>query len=931
MKIVYSFCISLWAAVLAPSFAQSSFPEARRFAEKPNPDAPDSIQTCARFLQDNDSLRLWLVLHYRLATIRLYDDRKKDPEAATRWLDMAQKPWRQPHEYGEWRTWASLHTVIAYYNYKSKANLVEGKHYYEVARSIYLDHLNPADVYLAQHVLTPLGNVCLRLRDYEKAHQYLKEAQRISTEQRAWNAAAYATNALGMMYVNRGDYKKAGPFFQEGLALSGITPFYKILLLLNAGLVHLKQHDLVAAERVSREAEQLLQAHQTDFPRENQREFYADLHDNLGNIFQEQKNWAQAAYHFHQRKAMLQAECNGQSCRSLAQSNLQMADLFTLTGQPDSVLLYLNAALNNMVPTANLPDVLSNPDSSVLRPDQVFYNAFRRKIEVLGLEYTQNADPSRLYAIIETCERLFFTDELLRRQYDFDDTKLLRQSESHPYYAAAVDASYRLFVTDKKGQFGVHAWQYAEMAHERLLASSMQKHEDAVAVPPETQHRLDTLQRRRVHLMTQFFEARQGSLPNGASLETQLFEAHTAWVNLLDSISPDRSKVVLPRTDLAAVQKCLSPDQGLLQYFVADSTRIYVFVVTPNAFDLIECPVTEDFCRAIADLQTALTDQELRKLGEEMDLFKPSAGKLYDWLLAQPLALLPPYIKRLVVVPDGPLHEVPFELLGKAAQSDNFYAFPYLLRRFSVSYASSSQLFQKQTATARIRDNRHDLLPFVGFAPRYSETDTSRLSAWAARTRQGGNNDLPEARKEVAEIAGLLKGKAFLSEAAGEQQFEAFGPQARIVHLSMHALLNRDNPLFSKFLFSAHPDAPQVNNDLYALEIYTMRLPARMVVMSACETGLGMFQRGEGVMSLGRAFAHTGIPTILMSLWSVEDKSTRLIMVDFYRQILSGLPTDEALRLAKLQYLTKCSPEKANPFYWAGFIASGATSPVSPK
>lgn len=356
-----------------------------------------------------------------------------------------------------------------------------------------------------------------------------------------------------------------------------------------------------------------------------------------------------------------------------------------------------------------------------------------------------------------------------------------------------------------------------------------------------------------------------------------------------------------------------------------------MFVLTQTKFELLECPRAGDVTGAISGLQQALTSAGLRELGEDIGPFKVNAGKLYDALLAQPLALLDPHIRRLTIIPDGPLCEVPFELLGKAGQQENFYSFPYLLRKFTISYASSSQLFLKQCETARTYSPQAKLLPFVGFAPIYSDADTLIAQSSAARTRQarlGRYGDLPEARREVQEIAGLLGGQALLGEAARERSFKTLAPQARVVHLSMHAILEPRDPLFSRLLFSVDPDAPAQHNELYALEIYALYLPARLVVLSACETGVGVLQRGEGVMSLARAFAHTGTPTLIMSLWPVEDKSTRVVMVDFYRQALGGRSTDEALRQAKLQYLANCHPAKASPYYWAGFVATGAMSPV---
>ena len=98
------------------------------------------------------------------------------------------------------------------------------------------------------------------------------------------------------------------------------------------------------------------------------------------------------------------------------------------------------------------------------------------------------------------------------------------------------------------------------------------------------------------------------------------------------------------------------------------------------------------------------------------------------------------------------------------------------------------------------------------------------------------------------------------------------------------------------------------------------------MVLSACDTGLGKLETGEGIRSLGRSFAEAGAEVILFSLWNVYDESSSEIMIHFYRQLVAGYPIDEALRMAKLQYLQDADEIMRHPFYWSGFIATGDMS-----
>jgi CHAT domain-containing protein len=102
-----------------------------------------------------------------------------------------------------------------------------------------------------------------------------------------------------------------------------------------------------------------------------------------------------------------------------------------------------------------------------------------------------------------------------------------------------------------------------------------------------------------------------------------------------------------------------------------------------------------------------------------------------------------------------------------------------------------------------------------------------------------------------------------------------------------------------------------------------MNLKSRLTVLSACNTGSGRLQKGEGVMSLARAFLYAGCPAIVMTLWSVEDASSANLMIDFYKNLLSGYSKDEALRKAKIKHIKNADPLKAHPYFWLGYVSIG--------
>ena len=140
-------------------------------------------------------------------------------------------------------------------------------------------------------------------------------------------------------------------------------------------------------------------------------------------------------------------------------------------------------------------------------------------------------------------------------------------------------------------------------------------------------------------------------------------------------------------------------------------------------------------------------------------------------------------------------------------------------------------------------------------------------------------------------------------------------------------MVNDQKPLRSQIAFSLSQDTTE--DDFLSLEeLFHLRLPAEMVVLSACETGIGKLYRGEGISSLARGFSYAGSRSIITTLWKVNDEATAQIMAQFYQNLDQGISKDESLRLAKLAYLETADNLTAHPFYWSGYVPIGNMMPV---
>lgn len=279
-----------------------------------------------------------------------------------------------------------------------------------------------------------------------------------------------------------------------------------------------------------------------------------------------------------------------------------------------------------------------------------------------------------------------------------------------------------------------------------------------------------------------------------------------------------------------------------------------------------------------------------------------------------------PSIKYLSIVPDGVLNLVPFELLS--------YRGTTLINSYICSYASSLRLKSNNNRATKGKG-------LACFVPSYDrsinnyDSDNDK-NIYAALVRSG-EYELPGAKAESEDIIGIYGGKEYIGKEAAESNFREVATDYSILHLAMHAYGDNTTPLNSKLVFTQDSkNGDEEDNYLHMHELVNLPVSADMVVLSACSTGTGKIEKGEGVLSLSKAFTAAGAASVVHSLWKVPDQATSRIMVDFYKNLKQGKRKDESLHLAKLAYLNdETIPlSQKTPYHWAGFVVTGDMSPI---
>jgi CHAT domain-containing protein len=178
----------------------------------------------------------------------------------------------------------------------------------------------------------------------------------------------------------------------------------------------------------------------------------------------------------------------------------------------------------------------------------------------------------------------------------------------------------------------------------------------------------------------------------------------------------------------------------------------------------------------------------------------------------------------------------------------------------------------------------------------------------------------------VEGLAHVIGAATLKAEAASLAGFLDQARDYRILHLATHGVANIHRGEYSFLAFSLSEEDRE--GRLYVEDLYQMDLPAEMVVMSACESGIGRFQAGEGAISLGRGFARAGARSLIVTLWSVNDAKTADFMQAFYRELKAGSGKDMAIWQVQQDYLQQAGHAEAHPFYWAAFLPIGDMEPL---
>ena len=486
-------------------------------------------------------------------------------------------------------------------------------------------------------------------------------------------------------------------------------------------------------------------------------------------------------------------------------------------------------------------------------------------------------------------------------------------------YQGGVRVAQKLYKILKEDKYLELAFILAEKSKSNLLYQSIsQQNALQQAMLPDSILSYGEELKGKINFYMSLVNKNSGDNTSQSNYEDLLFETKRKYENYLQRLESEYPKYYQLKYNhdfltLQEIQKKLK-ERVLIEYVLTDES-IYIFLVTNRDAKMILVEKPKEFENWISEFRSAIVSKDYQS-------YRHVAYELYK-LVFKPIERHLKKEDQIIVVPDGNLWYLNYDLLlREKGNGRSFQDLGYLVRDYTISYANSANHFFINDDTPRINDAPVKCLAFS-----YSNSAANANAIDFSVLRNLGD-DLPGTRKEIRGISKLMPGKYYYGQQASESTFKEESAKYSILHLALHGEIDNKNPLYSKLHFSKNAKDTLNDGYLNVYEIYNMSLNSQLAVLSACNTGYGKLEKGEGLMSLGRAFQYAGVNSLLLTSWEVADEEAPEIMCNFYRNLKDGMGKSEALRQAKLEYLQTAGMFKSAPFYWGSFVVIGDTCPV---
>ena len=798
--------------------------------------------------------------------------------------------------------------------------------YYDQALQILRAEKNQA---LEAVLLNNIGKIYFDFADWEKALEYYSRALHLFGTLNNQRSAANTLRNIGSVYVNLGDPNKGVEFHQQALGLQR-TVADKAGEALTLTLMGFAQERLDNPQQALEYYTQALQLQRATGDRRWEAITLGRIGSTYSTIGDQQK-----ALEYNQQSLELIRKVGERRYEAMALGNI--GDAYALSGQPQKGKEYYDQALTLF---RNLDD-----RNSMARMLQGLARVER------GMNNLNDAR-SRMEGALSEIEKV-------RSRIGSQQSRASYLATLQSAYTFYIDLLMQMHRLNPAEGHDAEALQVSERARTRSLLEMLTEARVNIragvdAALLEREHSLIQLLNAKAQRQIQLL-GQKNTAVQLAALSKEISELEDQYQQVQVAIrksSPGYASLTQPQPlGLKEIQTQLDQGTILLEYSLGEE-RSYVWAVTRNSLKTYELPKREQIekaARLVYDLLTARSQSKAAETSPqkqariaETDSQLLNASKELSQMVLGPIG---PELgaERLVIVADGSLQYVPFAALPVPAKS----SVSRLIQDHEIVSLPSASALAIQRQGLRNRKPAPNAVAVIA-DPVFSATDerlgarTKTIAPKQAQANESANTRIIE---HLADDSGLIirrlkftrqEADQILAEAPRGKNFRAIDFKAnraaatggelskyRYVHFATHGYIDSERPDLSAIVLSLVDEygRPQ-DGFLHAREIYNLNLPAELVVLSACETGLGKEIKGEGLVGLTRGFMYAGARRVVVSLWNVNDKATAELMARFYRGMLREDKTPAAaLRTAQMEMSRQ--RQWRSPYYWAAFVLQG--------
>jgi CHAT domain-containing protein/tetratricopeptide (TPR) repeat protein len=747
------------------------------------------------------------------------------------------------------------------------------------------------------------------LNDLSKAIAYEERAMEFVESK--LDSAIYLNN-LGTFLMEVGRHEDAVNALEKALALrqKNYPPGHPLTgsTTLNLASVHYLMEDYQETLRLVREVQRTADL---SLPGNVYNIQLALIHE--GSVLIEQGQYAQG-------EAKARTSLNLDEAQGMASSYYVLANALLkqkkLLRSLEAIQKGIAADVPKFSPTSlfDLPD----PDQVVTFPVLIDLLVCKTQIlkEFAGVERTEEY-------LVQAYETADFLDRLVSRARLFKKDYVSREflaADLRDFYSLAVETCVDLYELTGEEAYFEKAYYYtaknkALQISERL---SQQAIDTLASVDPQLVDRERQL-KSQIDFFANKLRYRAYFAPEQVrAWDQRMLALQREREQLLDRLQQEAPAYfdLVHQNSIATVaelqQNLLGDNEILLEYFVTSGDHLFLFVLSQEKAGVYRLPVPEDLEGVVRRLREAIVQQDPG--------FYDQSRQLYQWLLGPIRETLPPGSK-LIIIPDGVLGLLPFELLI-GPEDPTVDRAPYLLQKFPIRYLFSGRQGIESDRPRVFQANGKVLAMAPDFSKGIVRPATVRGMDSVYLPALRGN------RREILDVRKRYRGYFLAGRQASKKSLERANGYS-VLHISTHAVIDDQFPAFSHLLFHGGDSAGYAA--LFAYELLEQEISTDLVILSACNTGSGRILKGQGVASMARAFAYAGSPDQIITLWPVRDETTPDLMNYLYQNLEAGMSKAEALRQAKISFLSDHHGVFSHPYYWAPFVYVGDSNPLELK